>query len=296
MQASPLTNTATPYYLPLVEADGGAQPLKNSEYAEALAFLEMRAIYTGYLAGLMRDNGLENPLNRGTFFGYRNQRGQLEGVALIGHATLLETASDEAIQAFAKTAQRCKAVHLIMCEENRLDTFWRYYAVAGQELRHAHRQLLLELRWPIEASHQLSNLRLATVDDLDLLAPVHAEMALEESGIDPRQQDADGFRKRYIRRIEQGRTWVLIEDGQLQFKAEVVAETPVTSYIEGVWVNPAARRQGYGRRCMSQLARMLLWRTKSICLFVNEENDDARKFYKQVGYHVRAVYDTIFLK
>jgi predicted GNAT family acetyltransferase len=139
-------------------------------------------------------------------------------------------------------------------------------------------------------------LRLATVDDLDLLAPVHAEMALEESGIDPRQQDADGFRKRYIRRIEQGRTWVLIEDGQLQFKAEVVAETPVTSYIEGVWVNPAARRQGYGRRCMSQLARMLLWRTKSICLFVNEENDDARKFYKQVGYHVRAVYDTIFLK
>jgi hypothetical protein len=296
MQAYPLSNTGTPYYLPLVEADGGARTLENSEYAEVLAFLETRAIYTAYLAGLIRDNGLQNPLNRGTFFGYRNEHDRLEGVALIGHATLLETATDEAIQAFAKTAQHCKAVHLIMCEENRLETFWGYYAVAGQQLRHAHRQLLLELRWPIQVSQQVSHLRLATVEDLELLAPVHAEMALGESGIDPRQQDSDGFLERYIRRIEQGRTWVLTENGQLQFKAEVVAETPATSYIEGVWVNPAARRQGYGRRCMSQLARMLLWRTKSICLFVNEENDDARRFYKQVGYHVRAVYDTIYLK
>jgi|SRR5882672_9304416 len=297
MQTSPLTDLATtPYYLPLVEADGGAKPLENCDNAEVLAFLEQRAIYTAYLAGLIRDNGLQNSLNRGTFYGYRNQLGQLEGAALIGHATLLEAASDEAVQAFARTAQRCKAGHLIMCEENRLEKFWGYYAVAGQQMRHAHRQLLLELRWPIQVSEPLSNLRLATVEDLDLLVPVHAEMAHAESGIDPRQRDGRGFLERYVRRIELGRTWILTEDGNLQFKAEVVAETPDTSCIEGVWVNPAARRQGYGRRCMSQLARMLLWRTKSICLFVNEENEDAQKFYKHVGYHVRAVYDTIFLE
>jgi predicted GNAT family acetyltransferase len=47
---------------------------------------------------------------------------------------------------------------------------------------------------------------------------------------------------------------------------------------------------------MSQLARTLLWRTKSICLLVNDENEDARRFYQQVGYHLRTVYDTIFLK
>lgn len=296
MQASPLTNPRAAYYLPLVEAEGGVKPLENCEYAEVLAFLEKRPIYTAYLAGFIRDNGLQNPLNRGTFYGYRTPVGQLEGVALIGHATLMETASEQALQAFAKAAQHCKTVHLIMCEENRLDKFWGYYAVAGQQLRHARRQFLLELRWPIQVSQQVSNLRLATLEDLDLLIPVHAEMALDESGIDPRQQDASGFVERYVRRIEQGRTWILTEDGNLQFKAEVVAETPATSYIEGVWVNPAARRQGYGRRCMSQLARMLLWRSKSICLFVNDENEDAQRFYKRVGYHVRAVYDTIFLK
>jgi predicted GNAT family acetyltransferase len=296
MQASPLITSNTACYLPLAEAAGHVEPLKDCEYSEVLAFLEKRATYTACLAGLIRDNGVQSPFNRGTFYGYRNSLGRLEGVALIGHATLMETASSQALQAFAKTAQHCKQVHLIMCEENRIDQFWGYYAVAGQEMRRACRQLLFELRWPIEASRHVSHLRLATLKDLDLLIPVHAEMALGESGVDPREQDAQGFLERYSRRIEQGRTWVLTEDGKLQFKADVVAETPDTTYIEGVWVNPEVRGQGYGKRCMSQLARMLLWRTKSICLFVNDENVDAQRFYKQVGYHLRTVYDTIFLK
>lgn len=294
MQASLLTNPSSAY-LPFNQHNGRVEALENSEYAEVLAFLEKRPIYTAYLAGTIRDNGLQSPHNRGTFYGYRNGLGQLEGVALIGHATLLETVSDQASQAFAKTAQRCKEVHLIMCEENRTNEFWSYYAGAGQEMRHACRELLFELRWPLEVS-QASNLRLATAHDLPVLIPVHAEMALEESGIDPRKRDATGFSERYARRIGQERTWVLTEDGKLQFKAEIVAETPETICIEGVWVNPEARRQGYGRRCMSQLARILLLRSKSICLFVNDENEDARRFYKHAGYHLRSVYDTIFLK
>lgn len=294
MQTSLLTNTSTAYSVPLAHAEGQAAPLANSECAEVLAYLERRPIHTAYLAGLIRDNGIENALNRGTFYGYRNRLGELEGVALIGHATLMETSSDQAIQAFAQTAQDCQAVQLIMFEENRLDKFWATYAVQGQEMRHASRQLLFELRWPTAVS-KVSNLRLANVHDLPLLVPVHAEMAREESGVDPRERDAAGFIERYTRRIEQGRTWVLIEDGKLLFKAEVMAETPETTYVEGVWVNPEVRRQGYGRRCLSQLARMLLWRTKSICLFVNDENEDAQRFYKQAGYHLRSVYDTVFL-
>ena len=269
--------------------------LTDADKTEVLDFLAQRPMHTVAMVGFIHDNGLVSPLNRGTFYGCRNHEGQLEGVALIGHAMLMETSNDQAIQAFAQTAQRCQDIQLIMFEENRIDKFWGSYAVAGRAIRHAGRQLLFELRWPNEVS-RVSNLRLATVRDLSLLIPVHAEMALHESGIDPREQDAAGFSQRYARRIEQGRTWVLIEEGKLIFKAEVVAETPETTYIEGVWVNPEARLQGYGRRCMSQLARMLLWRTKSICLFVNDEDENARGFYKQSGYHLRTVYDTIFLK
>lgn len=295
MQNSLPKNETTVASVRLVDQTGRVEPLKDTAFAEVLSYLEARPVYTAYLSGMIRDNGLQSPRNRGTFYGYRNPAGQLEGVALIGHATLLETSTDRAIEAFALTAQRCKTVHMIMCEENRIGRFWDHYAGAGQQMRRACRELLFELRWPGEVS-QVTNLRQANVRDLSLLIPVHAEMAKGESGVDPRDSDPVGFVERYTRRIEQGRTWVLTEDRKLQFKADVVAETPETTYIEGVWVNPDARRQGYGRRCMSQLARMLLWRTKSICLFVNDENEDARSFYKDVGYHFRTVYDTVFLK
>jgi predicted GNAT family acetyltransferase len=48
-------------------------------------------------------------------------------------------------------------------------------------------------------------------------------------------------------------------------------------------------------RCMSQLARLLLGRTQSICVLVNENNTKAQNFYQRAGYKRRAVYDTIFL-
>jgi predicted GNAT family acetyltransferase len=47
---------------------------------------------------------------------------------------------------------------------------------------------------------------------------------------------------------------------------------------------------------MSQLARQLLSRVKSIVLFVNEDNKKAQRFYQKAGFSQRAAYDTIFLK
>lgn len=294
MRTSLLSATNSAHLLAL-GAEARVEKLKSFEHNEVLAFLKRRPLHTAYLAGLIRDHGLENAANRGIFYGCRNYLGQLEGVALIGHAILMETVSDFALRAFAKKAQSCRDAHLIMCEESVIDKFWGYYAGAGQEMRRACRELLFELRWPIEVSKHESQLRLATAADLNALIPVHAELAFAESGVDPRLKDESGFIARYQRRIEQGRTWILTDHQKLIFKADVVSETPDSAYVEGVWVNPDVRRQGHGRACMAQLARMLLWRSKSICLFVNDENEDARLFYRKAGYHHRTIYDTIFL-
>ena len=273
----------------------GIEVLTNSDRAEALDFLGQRGINAAFFAGMVYDNGLESSFNRGTFYGYRNSFGQLEGVALIGHAILMEAVTEQALHAFAVVAQGAKSVHMIMCEENSLEKFWCFYSEVGQQMRRASRQLLLELRWPVATSRDVSKLRLATDADFDLLVPVHAELAFDESGIDPRTKDAAGFTERCARRIQQGRTWVLTEGEQLIFKAEVASTTPQTTYLEGIWVRPEKRGKGYGQSCMEQLARMLMWRAKSVCLFVNDDSDGARRFYRQSGYHLRTVYDTIFL-
>src|SRR5215213_1636452 len=187
------------------------KPLANSDQSEVLQFLSQRAIHTVSMMSLIQDNGLVNPFNRGTFYGCRDSRGQLEGVALVGHATLMETVSDRALALLAQVAQQCANTHLIMGEQERVADFWSHYAAAGRQHRLACREWLYELSWPVEAREPINNLRRATVAELGLVMPVQADLAFAESGVNPMLVDPWGFRKRCLRRIEQGRTWVAIE-------------------------------------------------------------------------------------
>jgi predicted GNAT family acetyltransferase len=272
------------------------EPLDNCHTAEVLDFLSERPLHTVYMAGAVLDNGLVSPLNRGTFYGYRNAEGQLEGVALIGHATLFEARSDEALAAFASLAQQCSRTHMLLGEMDKVSNFWSRYAEGGQSPRLMCRELLFEQKFPVEVKKPVRGLRRATLRDIEMILPVQAEMACEESGINPMEKDPNGFRLRCARRIEQGRVWVLIENGCLIFKADIMSDTAEVVYLEGIYVAPEERGNGIGRRCLSQLTRNLLARTKSVSLLVNEQNEIASEFYLKAGFKMRAHYDTIFLQ
>src|ERR1044072_121952 len=269
--------------------------LLNGQETEVLAFLAQRPIHTVAMTSLINDNGLESSLNRGTFYGCRDLNGRLEGVALVGHATLMETISDRALAALAEVAQQCTNTHMIMGEKERVADFWGHYEAAGREQRFACREWLFELSWPIEAREPVEDLRRATPAELDLVAPVQAQLAFLESGINPLCVDPRGFRERCLRRIQQGRTWVIIENSELIFKADVVSHTREVNYLEGIWICEERRANGMGVRIMSELLRHLLEDTKSVCLLVNETNELAMNFYRKCGFHFRATYETIFL-
>jgi predicted GNAT family acetyltransferase len=274
----------------------GVESLTDGHKAEILSFLAERPLHTVYLTGFIMDNGVVNPLNRGSFYGYRNSSGRLEGVALIGHATLFEIRSSEALAAFASLAQGSASTHMLMGEMERVENFWNLYSEGGQAPRLMCRELLFEQRFPVEVKKPVQGLRRATLRDLEMLLPIHAALAFEESGVNPMEKDPNGFRLRTARRIEQGRVWVLIEDGRLLFKADIVSDTPEVIYLEGIYVAPEDRGQGLGRRCLSQLTRNLLARTKIVSLLVNEQNERASDFYLKAGFKLRAHYDTIFLQ
>jgi predicted GNAT family acetyltransferase len=248
------------------------------------------------MAGFIRANGLVSPHNRGRFYACRDSEGALEGVALIGHFILFEARNESAIAAFARLAQDSRGLNMLLGEDEKVQTFWRHYSQGGRPARLYCRELLLELRCPVEVFDEAPGLRLATIDDLDLIVPAHAQSAFDDSGVDPMLTDPVGFRQRCARRIERGQTWVWVEDGKLLFKAEIITDTPEVIYLEGVWVNPSERRKGHGLRCMSQLSRNCLKRTGSVCLLVNEQFQVAQAFYKRAGYKLTGYYDTIFLK
>ena len=289
------TSALMPQLFPIPARRLTVKALASGQETEVLAFLAARPIHTVIMAGLIRDNGLVSTLNRGTFLACRDILGNLEGVALIGHVTMVETDNEEALQLFAELAQAHQRAHVIIGEQEKVRSFWDCYGPAGQAPRTVCRELLFEQRWPVQALEPVA-LRLATLDDLEILAPVHAQMAFEECGVNPLEKDPIGFRERMARRIELGRVWVWIEAGKLIFKGDIQSDTPEQIYLEGVYTNPAERGKGYGLRCLSQLSRLLLEKSQSLCVLVNELNPSAQLFYRKGGYKMRGYYDTIYLQ
>ncbi len=272
-----------------------AQPLNDADAVEVLDFLAGRPIHTVFMASLIRDNGVVSNLNRGSFFGCRNNRGTLAGVALLGHATLIETESTECIKAFAHLARNHSPSHLIRGEQEKIASFWNYFTKDENKARLLCGELLLELKTIPTGLDSVPGLRLATIADLETIVNVNASLACNESGINPLARDPQGFRERAARRIAKGRVWVWIEDQRLLYKTDIVADTPQAVYLEGVYVHPFHRFQGYGVRCISQLAASLLERTKTICLTVNEKAEGTRRFYHRAGYELVCRYDSIYL-
>ena len=128
-----------------------------------------------------------------------------------------------------------------------------------------------------------TGLRAATERDFELLLPACAAAHKEEIGVDPLARDPEGFRWRTRSQIEDGRSWVWVEDGTIRFKAEASAWTPSAVQLQQVWVDPEARRRGHATRALRDLCRLLLERTPAVCLFVRPENEAALALYRTIG-------------
>ena len=282
--------------VPLVSADKErTYPLDNRHTEEVLSFLSVRPLHTFIMSSWIRDNGLASSFNRGTFYGCRGPQGRLEGVALIGHITLFETESDTGLATFARLTKTYQSAHAVLGRAERVDRFLGYYAQGQVKPRLVCYDLLFQKRLSANVE-TVTSLRPARSEELELIAPIHALTAVEESGLNPLDVDPSGFRERCARRIKQGRVWVALENGQVKFKADVVSDTPEVAYLEGVYVSAEHRGHGYGARCMTQLTNRLLQRTRTVCLLVNQANLAAQACYRRAGYEFREYYDTLYLQ
>jgi ribosomal protein S18 acetylase RimI-like enzyme len=140
-----------------------------------------------------------------------------------------------------------------------------------------------------------TGLRAATADDLELLVPACAAAHEQELGVDPLRRDADGFRWRTRAQIEEGRSWLWVEDGVILFKAEASAWTPSAVQLQQVWVDPVARRRGHGERGLRDLCRLLLRQVPTVCLFVRSENLPAIRLYERIGMRHTIDYRSVLL-
>lgn len=297
------TQIIAPYqsasYQPLFNAVPKLQKLmalSEDDQAEVLEFLSLRPVHTVVMKSFINDNGLVSKENRGQFFGFRNSDGKLEGIALIGHTTLIETRSHEAVNAFALQARVSETpLHIIMSDSKTVELFWEFYAEVNQKPRLSCMELLFELNFPFMIQDCKWNLRLAKPEELEQIAEAHAEVAFVESGVNPMDKDREGFLKRTLKRIDKGRTFVVFENDKLVFKADIVAETEDVIYLEGIYVAEEYRGQNVASQCLSVMSLELMNRVDNICLLSNEIFKSAHKSYAKAGFKNTDACLTIFV-
>ncbi len=271
------------------------QILTEADKAEVLSFLKMRPVHTVVMTSFINDNGLESANNRGKFYGCRNLTGRLEGVALIGHTTLVEARSERAVAEFARVAGKSETpIHFMMSDGSTIENFWKYFVDDSRQPRRVCTEKLFEISHSARP-HQTTNLRIAEESELLPIAEAHAEVAFQESGVNPLERDREGFLRRTLARIEKGRTWVVFENGELLFKADIVAENSEVMYLEGIYVNPKLRGKGLGANCLSHLCSILLDKVKHICLLSNVEFKNAHRAYLKAGFTMQNTFQTIFV-
>ncbi|MFN2501219.1 MAG: GNAT family N-acetyltransferase [Pyrinomonadaceae bacterium] len=272
-----------------------ATPLGEYDRPQALDFLSRRPLNTVILSGWLREHGVVNPLNQGVFYGCRDTKGDFIGIALIGKNTFFEAHSDEAIRAFAECMRAYPDARMVFAEEETLTRFWHHYVRVGQSPRLSCQELLISIRRAPGNIDDHGDLRLATREDLDQIVAAHAELVLSETGVDPLEDDADGFRARCARRVEHGRVWVWMKSGKLIFKTDVISETPEAVYIEGLWLNPSERGEGISRQGLNSLCQRLLTGSNAICGFVDKKNAVARSLYRATGFVETHKYAKIYV-
>jgi ribosomal protein S18 acetylase RimI-like enzyme len=203
------------------------------------------------------------------------------GLAALCHVGANVVPSGEGCAAFAPGAAAGRA-RMIIGEEGAVTELWEAARASLPAVRtdRPGQPVYVLTEAPVPGE---TGLRSARLSDLDLLLPACATAHEEELGMNPLRRDPDGFRWRTRSQIEEGRSWLWVEDGVILFKTEASAWTPSAVQLQQVWVDPQARNRGYGQRGMRDICRLLLESTPTVCLFVRAENAPAIHVYESIG-------------
>jgi len=196
-------------------------------------------------------------------------------------------AEPEAIAAFASrarlTARRCSSI--VGPAAPVLDFYQQLERSWGKARDVRPDQPMLAISGPpaIPGNPQV---RTATLDDLEAVFPASVAMFTEELGISPLTPDGGaGYRRRVISLIQQGRAFVLIEDGEVVFKAEVGVVAQGVAQIQGVWVDPSHRGHHLSEAGMAAVVELTRARfAQTVSLYVNSYNLAALAAYRRVGF------------
>jgi ribosomal protein S18 acetylase RimI-like enzyme len=291
---SPQTNPAYAQVCAPQPRHCAVRELNENDRDAALKLLAAEPLRGVHIQSLIEDYGVCSPALRGRFFGYFAGE-RLAGVALMGHQVMI-CAPDAALPLFAWAAVGAEVkINLIFGPRAQIEAFADALAARGVATT-APRDFYWYVCEQPRVPMQQMQMQQASLAHLEMVEEAHAQMFREATGNDPRERDAEGFRRRVRERIEHGRTWVKIEGGQIVFKAELQNVTTEAIYLEGIWTHPAWRGRGLAKRCMVELTHRRLRRRQALCLVVEPDEVAAQRVYQHAGFEYSGDYQARYAR
>ena len=271
--------------------------LTTDDLPELLEVLGRHPVENCFLEHRARVTRLDRRWVGTEIWGY-GQPGDLEAVCHAGSNLVPSHGlSEAALEAFSRRAldgrRRSDAVFGpaddVAALWERLGERWERHV---REFRWHQPLMVAEGEPPIDPDPRV---RLGELDDMELLYPAAVAMSTEEVGVSP---EAGGNARMYRARVEQlverGWSFVLVDDGELIFKAEVAAATPDACQVQGVYVAPDRRGEGISAPAMAAVvAHATAHIAPKVTLYVNDFNEAARKSYARCGFTEQGEYATI---
>ncbi|WP_344101321.1 GNAT family N-acetyltransferase [Nocardiopsis rhodophaea] len=271
--------------------------LGQRDSAAVHALLDADPVGNVFVSSRVRATGLDTGRLGSELWGYI-EHGAISALCYSGANLVPVSASSAAIRQFSEHARwqgrRCSS---IVGPIDQVSEMWeRLGPVWGPARVIRGNQPVMELDGdPLVASDPL--VRRVRVSEIGILVPACVAMFTEEVGVPPDSGDGGAlYRARVEELVRTRRAFARIEDGRIVFKAEVGAVTPYACQIQGVWVHPDLRGQGYAAGGVAAVARMAREEiAPRVTLYVNDFNTPARATYRRVGFReVGAVMSILF--
>jgi predicted GNAT family acetyltransferase len=260
--------------------------LTDRDRDEALAICDRDAVANVFVSSRVRGAGLDQARLGAQVWGYA-EAGRLTSLCYSGANLVPVAATPTALAAFAERARlqgrRCSSIVGPAAAVQDLWGMLAPYWGTPREIRSAQPVMVLAAAPLIAPDPRVRQVR---PDELDTLMPACVAMFTEEVGISPIGPDGGvAYRARVIELIRAGRSFARIEAGEVIFKAEIGAVTPLACQVQGVWVPPGLRGRGHASRGMAAVVEAALRSVAPVVsLYVNDYNAPARAAYRRVGF------------
>lgn len=138
--------------------------------------------------------------------------------------------------------------------------------------------------------------RPARTEETELVVPAAAHMFTAEIGYPPFTGSSRAYRSSVGALIARGHTYIVVEDGEVIFKADVGSLALGCAQLQGVWLTPRLRGQGLAAPMLASVMEQLMaGAAPTVSLYVNDFNAAARAVYARLGFTQVGKFSTVLL-